>query len=430
MPAPSLPSSLVRALVFGILLCGAHAQASEPKAANADEAKPAKGGKAAAAPEEAKSAKGTIKPVASVEDAKPGKPGNTAHAAEDPKPAKAAKLGEAAPSGSAKAGVRPAEQTEAARLEDLGVKIAEKLAKAKSGEGGSPGSLVIRVKSPERAGGSGHGASAQPSAHVRSAPQPELHSLVLAASQREASRAAAAAPGASAGNGHGDSHSAHWSYTGEAGPQNWARLKPEFAKCAEGARQSPINIRGGIKVDLEPIGFEYRPSSFSVIDNGHTVQVNVDSGNAITIMGRRYELVQFHFHRPAEERVDGRVYDMVAHLVHKDPDGRLAVIAVLMDRGQAHPMIQTVWNNLPLERGEEIGGTAQINLTALLPANRSYYTYMGSLTTPPCSEGVLWMVMKEPVQVSTEQIAIFSRLYPMNARPLQAMSGRLIKESN
>ena len=429
MPAPSLLSSLVRTLVIGALIAGSHAQASEPKAAPADDAKSAKSAKTAAAPEEGKSAKGTVKPLASVEDAKPGKPAKAAHADEEAKPAKAGKHGEAAPSGTAKAGTRPAEQTEAARLEDLGVKIAEKLAKAKAPDGGSPGALVIRVKSPERAAGSGHGAPAPVSAHGRSAPQPELHALVLAASQREASRAAPAA-GAPAGNGHGDSHAAHWSYTGEAGPQNWARLKPEFAKCAEGARQSPINIRGGIKVDLEPIGFEYRPSTFSVIDNGHTVQVNVDSGNAITIMGRRYELVQFHFHRPAEERVDGRVYDMVAHLVHKDPDGRLAVIAVLMDRGQAHPMIQTVWNNLPLERGEEIGGTAQINLAALLPANRTYYTYMGSLTTPPCSEGVLWMVMKEPVQVSTEQIAIFSRLYPMNARPLQAMSGRLIKESN
>ena len=401
MPAPSLLTSLIRALAFGVALAGTPALASEPKAAPADEAKAGKPAKGASA--------------APAEDAKPAKP------------AKAARHGEASAAGSGKAGARPDEQSEAARLEDLGAKIAEKLAKAKASDSGPPGALVIRVKSPERAAGSGHGAPAQHSAPMKSASQPELHALVLAASQREALRTAAAAP---AGDRHGEGHASHWSYTGDGGPQNWARLKPEFAKCAEGARQSPINIRGGIKVDLEPISFEYRPSSFSVIDNGHTVQVNVDGGNYIAVMGRRFELVQFHFHRPAEERVDGRVYDMVAHLVHKDPEGRLAVIAVLMDRGQAHPMIQTVWNNLPLERGEEIGGTAQINLGALLPANRSYYTYMGSLTTPPCSEGVLWMVMKEPVQMSTEQIGIFSRLYPMNARPIQSASGRLIKQSN
>jgi len=397
------------------VLAAAHVQASEPKAAPAENAKSAKAAKAAT-PEEAKAAKGTVKPAPAAEEAK------TAKGAVKP----AAALEEAKPG---KAAARPAEQTEAARLEDLGAKIAEKLARAKAPDGGSPGALVIRVKS-DRHAATGHGGGSHAFAPVRSALQPELHALVLASSQREAARSATAAAGAPAGPGHGDSHAAHWTYTGEGGPQNWARLKPEFAKCAEGARQSPINIRGGIKVDLDPIAFEYRPSAFSVIDNGHTVQVNVDSGNAITVMGRRYELVQFHFHRPAEERVDGRVYDMVAHLVHKDPDGRLAVIAVLMDRGQAHPMIQTVWNNLPLERGEEIGASTQINLAALLPAGRTYYTYMGSLTTPPCSEGVLWMVMKEPVQVSSEQIAIFSRLYPMNARPLQAMGGRLIKESN
>ena len=167
-----------------------------------------------------------------------------------------------------------------------------------------------------------------------------------------------------------------------------------------------------------------------MIDNGHTVQVNVESGNVMSVMGRRFELLQFHFHRPAEERVDGKVYEMVAHLVHKDQDGRLGVIAVLMDRGKANPQIQTVWNSLPLERGEEIGGIARIDLAALLPANRTYYTYMGSLTTPPCTEDVLWMVLKEPSEVSADQIAIFSRLYSNNARPLQSMSGRLIKESN
>ncbi len=222
----------------------------------------------------------------------------------------------------------------------------------------------------------------------------------------------------------------HWDYTGSEGPDAWGRMRPEYDKCATGNRQSPIDIRGGIAVDLEPIKFDYRPSAFSVIDNGHTVQVNVEPGNSITITGRRYELVQFHFHRPSEERIDGRQYDMVAHLVHKALDGRLAVVAVLLDRGSAQAIVQSVWNNLPLEKGDEVRAGTRIDLSQLLPEDKRYYTYMGSLTTPPCSEGVLWMVMKQPVPISPEQVAIFSRLYPMNARPIQQADGRLIKESN
>jgi len=222
----------------------------------------------------------------------------------------------------------------------------------------------------------------------------------------------------------------HWDYEGAQGPDAWSKLRPEFNKCATGTRQSPIDIRGGIAVDLEPIQFDYRPSAFSVIDNGHTVQVNVEPGNAITITGKRYELVQFHFHRPSEERVNGRQYDMVAHLVHKDAEGHIAVVAVLLDRGSAQSIVQSVWNNLPLEKGDEVRAGTRIDLSQLLPEDKRYYTYMGSLTTPPCSEGVLWMVMKQPVPISVEQVAIFSRLYPMNARPIQQADGRLIKESN
>jgi carbonic anhydrase len=222
----------------------------------------------------------------------------------------------------------------------------------------------------------------------------------------------------------------HWSYDGEAGPQAWSRLHPEFAACGSGQRQSPIDVRDSIHVQLDPVEFDYRPSSFRVIDNGHTVQVNVAAGNAIAVMGRRYELVQFHFHRPSEERLNGRLFDMVVHLVHKDLEGRLAVVAVLLERGSAQAVVQAVWNNLPLEKGEELPARITLDLNQLLPDDRSYITYMGSMTTPPCSEGVLWMVMRKPVPVSNDQIQIFSRLYPMNARPVQAAAGRMIKESN
>ncbi len=221
----------------------------------------------------------------------------------------------------------------------------------------------------------------------------------------------------------------HWSYRGEGGPEHWGHLKPEYATCATGSRQSPIDIRDGIAVDLAPLTFDYRPSGFSVVDNGHTVQVNVSPGNWLEVMGRRYDLQQFHFHRPSEERIKGRQFDMSAHLVHKDPDGRLAVVAVVLERGAVQPVVQQVWNNLPLEKHAPLSAPDAIDPSALLPADRGYFTYMGSLTTPPCSEGVLWMVMQEPVQASPEQIHIFSRLYPMNARPVQQTGGRLIKQS-
>ena len=225
-------------------------------------------------------------------------------------------------------------------------------------------------------------------------------------------------------------HLPHWSYEGAGGPEKWASLDPANAACANGKRQSPIDIRDGIAVNLESVKFDYQPTPFRVLDNGHTVQVNLAAGNGIEVMGRRYELLQFHFHRPSEERINGRGFDMVAHLVHRDAEGRLAVVAVMLTKGAAQPVLQSVWNNLPLERNEEQAAPAPLDLQRLLPDDQRYYTYMGSLTTPPCSEGVLWVVLKAPVQVSAEQIAVFAKLYPMNARPVQARSGRLIKESN
>lgn len=225
-------------------------------------------------------------------------------------------------------------------------------------------------------------------------------------------------------------YGSNWAYEGEAGPLHWGKLNPAWAKCNTGTRQSPIDIRDGMRLELEKIQFDYRPGPFSVVNNGHTVQVNVSSGNRITITGRTYELDQFHFHRPAEERVNGKGFAMVAHLVHKDPEGRLAVVALLIEEGAVNPVVQNVWNNMPLEKNEPVRPAVQIDVGQMLPLRRDYYTYMGSLTTPPCSEGVLWLVMKEPIQLSSQQIAIFSRLYPMNARPIQADSGRIIKESN
>ncbi|MBL8324206.1 MAG: carbonic anhydrase family protein [Rubrivivax sp.] len=274
--------------------------------------------------------------------------------------------------------------------------------------------------------------------HAPSAAAVPNHRAAVPA-HRAAAIAGAAAPPAAAAHGlrraaaghrPGEAaHGAHWGYEGAAGPAAWGAMRPEFSLCGNGQRQSPIDIRGGLSVDLEPVRFDYKPTPFGVIDNGHTVQVNLPPGNAIEVGTRRYELVQFHFHRPSEERIDGRQFEMSLHLVHRDAAGKLAVVAVLLGKGPAHPAVQMVWNNLPLEKHEEASARSTIDPGHLLPADPRYFTYMGSLTTPPCSEGVLWVVMRTPVTLAEEQLELFSRIYPMNARPLQPVAGRRIMQS-
>jgi carbonic anhydrase len=300
-------------------------------------------------------------------------------------------------------------------MDDLRQRLQEKMAQVRPAQPAAEASAPVPGTPPAQA----------PAAAVGSAQ--DLILRVPAAPARTPAKAAAAR-GAARKAGHAGAP--QWGYEGEGAPAAWGALKPEFATCANGTRQSPIDIRGGIRVDLEPIQFDYRPVSFQVIDNGHTVQANVAPGNSIVVAGRRYELLQFHFHRPSEESINGRRFEMVAHLVHKDAEGRLAVVAVLMDQGKAHPMVQLVWNSLPLERAETVQSPVPIDMNLMLPEDRRYYTYMGSLTTPPCSEGVRWMVLKQPATLSPEQAGIFARLYPMNARPVQQTAGRLIKESN
>jgi carbonic anhydrase len=222
----------------------------------------------------------------------------------------------------------------------------------------------------------------------------------------------------------------HWTYDGESGPGNWSRINVDWGKCSTGTRQSPIDLRDGIKVDLEQITFDYHQSSFSEVDNGHTIMVTLGGGNFITVNNQTYELQQFHFHRPSEEKIAGKGTEMVMHLVHRSAEGKLAVVAVLLERGKAHPLIQTVWNNLPLEKLESVAPTVVLDLMEALPARRDYFTFMGSLSEPPCTEGVLYIVMKQTMQASPAQMALFSRLYPYNARPVQPTNGRVVKESN
>lgn len=217
---------------------------------------------------------------------------------------------------------------------------------------------------------------------------------------------------------------------GKAGAAKWGKLSEDYAVCGLGDRQSPIDIRETIGADLPPIRFSYKAVPLSIVDNGHTIQVDVEGAGSISVEGEDYELLQFHFHKPSEEKINGKAYDMVAHLVHKSKAGKLAVVAVMLQAGKEQRLIRTLWNNLPLERNKPVEKSEiSIDPAQLLPATRSYFTYIGSLTTPPCSEGVLWLVLKTPTQVSKEQIAGFGKIYKANARPTQSRNSRVIKES-
>jgi carbonic anhydrase len=222
----------------------------------------------------------------------------------------------------------------------------------------------------------------------------------------------------------------HWSYTGPAGPADWSALSPEFETCGLGKHQSPIDIHGAKRADLPAIRFDYHAAPLAVVDNGHTIQVDYAPGSGIDVGGSRYELVQFHFHKPSEEKVDGEAHAMVAHLVHRNADGKLAVVAVLLDGGGANATIDTIWKHLPAEKERTVVvAGASIDASALLPADHGYYTFAGSLTTPPCSENVTWIVLKTPLRIASAEIDAFGKIYPMNARPVQPTNGREIEET-
>jgi len=221
-----------------------------------------------------------------------------------------------------------------------------------------------------------------------------------------------------------------WSYSGAQGPEHWGDLKPEFAACKTGHRQSPIDIRDTRKGDLPPIQFDYKPSPLHIIDDGHSIMINYGSGSHISVGGKTYQLKQFHFHRPSEEKLNGEGYDMAIHLVHADEQGNLAVVAVLLQNGAENVVIHKLWDHLPTKKEkEELLDGVEIDASRLLPVDRGYYTFPGSLTTPPCSESVTWFVLKHPVTISAAEIEQFGRLYPNNARPTQAQYDRTVLET-
>jgi carbonic anhydrase len=219
---------------------------------------------------------------------------------------------------------------------------------------------------------------------------------------------------------------AHWDYQGKAGAAHWGELAPDYSACRRGKAQSPIDIRAPKAGAAAPIGFGYRAGGAEIVNNGHTVQVDLADGGRIDVDGATYRLVQFHFHTPSEEAFRGRRYPLVAHLVHKSDAGELAVVAVLFKRGRDNAALAPIFANMPAGAGEKRAAGGDFDPAALLPAEHGYYAYTGSLTTPPCSEGVRWHILKQPVEVSAAQLAAFRKLYRMNARPVQPLNGRVV----
>lgn len=233
---------------------------------------------------------------------------------------------------------------------------------------------------------------------------------------------------------YGTQWKTRWSYDGARGPEHWAELDPAYAACRDGKEQSPIDIRDARKVELPALRFEYKSAPLKyLVNNGYTIRVNYHapgSGDYLIVGSTRYQLTQFHFHRPSEETVDGQRYDMVAHLMHEASDGRIAGVAVFLKAGQPNAMIQRIWDHIPKTEGteQEIPGV-EVDPAGLLPSDLSYYKYMGSLTAPPCTEGVTWFVLKTPVELSAAQIHAFAELYPHDVRPVQPLNGRIVEES-
>jgi carbonic anhydrase len=223
---------------------------------------------------------------------------------------------------------------------------------------------------------------------------------------------------------------APWDYQGKHGALTWGKLDPAYKACSEGHEQSPIDIRGAhLNKALKPIEFHYLAGSVAVENTGHTIEIHVNPGSYIVAGGVRYELVQFHFHHPGEEAVKGKLADMVVHLVHKSADGKLAVVAVRMneDMGSPNAVLATLWPHLPATAGASEKIAEMVNPGGLLPADHGYWTYMGSLTTPPCTEGVRWFVFEQELGLSRDQLRAFAALYKMNSRPLQETHGRRIE---
>lgn len=228
-----------------------------------------------------------------------------------------------------------------------------------------------------------------------------------------------------------------WHYEGARGPANWGTLSQSFAACGEGRAQSPVDIVTAVAGSVtRPVELRVRPAALKIahhthvadgINNGHTIQINYPGGDTLTLGEDAYALVQYHFHNPSEHTVDGRHSPMEMHLVHRSTSGMLAVVAVLIQEGVQNAAFEPIWSNLPKQKGQEAHyPSVDVDVDALLPSVRTSYRYDGSLTTPPCSEGVRWIVMATPIHLSPKQIGAFTALVRGNNRPTQPLHGRVV----
>lgn len=221
-----------------------------------------------------------------------------------------------------------------------------------------------------------------------------------------------------------------WGYIGEGNPENWGNLSSTYSACKAGLEQSPIDLAGGIGAEVPNLEIKYNAIPLKILNNGHTIQVNASPGNSIMLEGEEYSLLQFHFHHPSEHTVDGKEYPMEVHFVHQNAKGELAVLGVFFTEGQENRAFMPVWKAMPTEKtSEQSIRDVQVNLTQMLPSDRDSYRYFGSLTTPPCSEIVRWIVFETPLELSSTQIEQFRQIFPLNARPTQPLNRRYLLRS-
>ncbi len=223
----------------------------------------------------------------------------------------------------------------------------------------------------------------------------------------------------------------HWSYEDKTGPTYWDCLSEEYALCGSGKQQAPIDITESTKADLPPLEFNYSPIPLIIENNGLSVQITAEKAGSLKIGDNAYQILQFHSHTPSEEAINGKRTDMVIHLVHQNIQGQLAVVALLLNVGDTpNPLIETLVQAMPKTPGEPQQHDIQIDINQLLPKDKNYYSFEGSLTTPPCSEGVKWVVLKQPISISAAQLAQYQAVHPENIRPLQPLNNRQIFSSN
>jgi carbonic anhydrase len=219
----------------------------------------------------------------------------------------------------------------------------------------------------------------------------------------------------------------HWGYSGAQGPAHWGKLDPAFYTCATGKNQSPVDISGVVDAELPDIKINYKPGGVEVVNNGHSIQVNYAPGSTMSVSGQSFELKQFHFHSPSENTIEGKSFAMEAHYVHADKDGNLAVISLMFDEGKENAELAKAWDYMPAKAGEKKALTTKVSPGSLLPKDRDYYRFNGSLTTPPCTEGVLWLVMEDVSTASKAQIEQFTRTMKHdNNRPVQPLNARIV----